>query len=157
MSTPPRVTADVMGATVFNTKQATLEWTPEGRIRIVQVEPGEPPVLLLDAAPHELSKVTDYTFGNPPMLVFAPQNGKKLKVSLQRSMLAPEPNESAHAYGIRQAQLGVPPQSWWADSLRAAGANVKKFGAGWFFGIVGLTVVGVILIGVIAYVITEVL
>lgn len=147
MSTPVRVTAQTMGATVFNTKDATLEWTPDGRIRIVQVEPGEQPVVLLDTPPQGLKQVSNYTV-NQNMLVFKPVVGTNVKLSMMNSMLAPEPNESADAYGRRAATTGVPPQSWWADSLRSNGVKVVNWGWGKSFAIAGAIVVGVIVVAV---------
>lgn len=148
MSTPVRVTGQIMGATVFNTKAATLEWTPEGRIRIVQNEPGEQPVLLLDTPPSALKQVSNYT-ANQSMLVFKQHNGPTIKLSLLNSMIAPEPNESADSYGRRTATSGVPPQQWWADTLAANGAKVVSWGWGKSFGIAGAIVVGVIVVAVL--------
>lgn len=148
MSTPVRVTAQTMGATVFNTKQATLEWTPQGTIRVTQVEPGQPPVVLLDTPPSGLRQVSNYT-ANQSMLVFKPVQGSPVKVSLLNSMLAPEPNESADSYARRQVATGVPPQQWWVDSLAAQGVNISTWGWGKSWAIAGGIVVGVIVISVI--------
>lgn len=148
MSVPVRVTADLMGATVFNTKQATLEWTPQGTIRIVQTEPGEQPVVLLDTPPQGLNQVSNHTV-NQSMLVFKPQQGPNLKVSLMRSMLAPEPHESADAYAMRQATVGVPPQAWWAESLAAQGVKVVHWGWGKTWAIAGGVAVGVLVLAVL--------
>lgn len=149
MSTPVRVTAQTMGATVFNTKHATLEWTPQGTIRITQTEPGEQPVVLLDTPPSGLKSVSEYATGQD-MLVFKPLQGRPIKLSLMGSMLAPEWNESAEAYAMRQATVGVPPRSWWAESLAAQGVNVVRWGWGKSVAIAGGIVVGVIAIIVIA-------
>jgi len=153
VSTPVRVTAQTMGATVFNTKHATLEWTPQGTIRIVQTEPGQPPTLLLDTPPSGLREVSNYTV-NQSMLVFKPTHGKNVKISLLGSMLAPEPYESADSFARRQATIGVPPQSWWADSLRANGVKVVDWGWGKTVGIAGGIAVGILtvllLIGALA-------
>lgn len=148
MSTPVRVTAQTMGATVFNTKQATLEWTPQGNIRIMQTEPGQQPVILLDTRPSGLRQVSNYT-ANQSMLVFKPVQGGTIKLSLLNSMLAPEPNESADSYARRQVSTGVPPQSWWADSIAAAGVKVVKWGWGKTWAIAGGIVVGVIVVSII--------
>lgn len=148
MSTPVRVTAQIMGATIFNSKQATLEWTPQGTIRIVQTEPGQQPVLLLDTPPSGLREVANYT-ANQAMLVFKPVQGGSIKVSLDGSMLAPEPHESADAYAMRAATTGVPPQQWWVDSLTASGVAVKSFGWGKAWAIAGGVVGVVILIAVL--------
>lgn len=149
MSTPVRVTAQTMGVTVFNTKAATLEWTPDGRIRIVQVEPGEQPTVLLDTPPQGLKEVQHHTV-NQSMLVFKPQAGPNIKLSLLGSMIAPEPHESIDAYTRRTAMTGVPPQSWWADSLAANGVNVVHWGWGKAFAIAGGIVAAIIVIALIA-------
>lgn len=148
MSTPVRVTAQTMGATVFNTKNATLEWTPDGRIRIVEVEPGQQPVVLLDTPPQGLRQVSNHTV-NQSMLVFKPQAGATIKLSLLGSMIAPEPNESADSYARRTAMTGVPPQSWWVQTLRAGGVKVVDWGWGKSFAIAGGIVGAVIVISVL--------
>jgi hypothetical protein len=148
VSTPVRVTAQTMGATVFNTKHATLEWTPQGTIRIVQTEPGQPPTLLLDTPPSGLREVANHTV-NQSMLVFKPTQGKTIRVSLLGSMLAPEPHESADSFARRQATIGVPPQSWWADSLRANGVKVVNWGWGKTWAIAGGIVVGIIAVSLL--------
>lgn len=149
MSTPVRVTADIVGATVFNTKNATLEWTPEGRIRIVETEPGQQPQIVLDTPPQALAKVTSYQIGQQ-QLIFKPTQGRKIRLSLQRTMLAPLPQESAAEYSVRQATLGAPSAAWWTDSIEAAGTPVSRFGWGKYFAIVGGTIVGVIALIVLA-------
>lgn len=148
MSFPVRVTAQIMGATVFNTKNATLEWTPQGTIRITQTEPGQQPLVVLDTPAQGLAGVSEYTTGQD-MLVFKPVQGPKIKLSLMGSMLAPEWNESADAYARRQATVGVPPRSWWAESLAAQGVKITKWGWGKSFAIAGGIVVGAIAIGII--------
>ncbi|WP_420112084.1 hypothetical protein [Pseudactinotalea sp.] len=150
MSTPIRVTAQTMGVTVFNTKHATLEWTPDGRIRIVQVEPGAQPVVLLDTPPQGLKSVSNHTV-NQSMLVFKPQTGPAIKVSLLGSMLAPEPDESADSYARRAATTGVPPQSWWVESLAGSGVKVDNWGWGKTFAIAGGIVVGIIVVSLLAF------
>ena len=154
MSTPVRVTAEIMGATVFQTKQATLEWTPQGTIRIVQTEPGQQPIVLLDTPPSGLREVGNYTV-NQAMLVFKPVQGGSIKVSLLQTMLAPEPHESADSYAMRAATTGVPPQQWWADSLAASGVTVKGFGWGKTWAIAGGIVVGVIVVIALAVALTS--
>lgn len=154
MSTPVRVTAEIMGATVFQTKQATLEWTPQGTIRIVQTEPGQQPIVLLDTLPSGLREVGNYTV-NQAMLVFKPVQGGSIKVSLLQTMLAPEPHESADSYAMRAATTGVPPQQWWADSLAASGVTVKGFGWGKTWAIAGGIVVGVIVVIALAVALTS--
>lgn len=149
MSTPVRVTAQTMGATVFNTKAATLEWTPEGRIRIVQNEPGQQPVVLLDTPPQGIREVANHTV-NQSMLIFKPQSGPNIKLSLLGSVIAPEPDESADAYTRRTASMGVPPQSWWAESLVVSGVKVVNWGWGKSFAIAGGIVLAVIVIAVVA-------
>lgn len=148
MSTPVRVTAQTMGVTVFSTKAATLEWTPDGRIRIMQVEPGQQPVVLLDTPPSGLKQVSNYT-ANQSSLVFKPHNGPTIKLSLLGSMLAPEPNESADSYGRRMATTGVPPQKWWADSLRSNGVKVMDFGWGKTWAIAGGVFAAIIVLVVV--------
>ncbi|WP_156252766.1 hypothetical protein [Pseudactinotalea terrae] len=148
MNTPVRVTAQTMGATVFNTKNATLEWTPDGRIRIVEVEPGQQPAVLLDTPPPGLRQVSNHTV-NQSMLVFKPQAGPTIKLSLLGSMIAPEPNESADSYARRTAMSGVPPQSWWVQTLRASGVKVVDWGWGKSFAIAGGIVGAVIVISLL--------
>ena len=148
MSTPVRVIVQIMGATIFNTKQATMEWTPQGTLRIVQTEPGQQPVLLLDTPPSGLREIVSYT-ANQAMIVFKPVQGGAIKVSLQGSMLAPEPHESADAYAIRSATTGVPPQQWWVDSLAASGVTVKKFGWGKSWAIAGGVVAALVVFAVL--------
>ena len=148
MNMPVRVTTTIMGATVFNTKQAVLEVTPDGRIRVTQTEPGQPPVVVLDTPPQGLAKVSNYTVGQS-MLTLKPTQGKAVKLSMVGSMLAPEPNESADSYARRQASTGMPPQSWWAEMLAAQGVKVNNFGWGKYFGIAGITFVAIIVLIVV--------
>ena len=149
MHTPVRVTAQTMGVTVFSTKAATLEWTPDGRIRIVQVEPGEQPVVLLDTLPQGLKQVTSHTI-NQSMLIFHTQAGPDIKLSMLGSSIAPEPQESADSYARRAATTGVPPQSWWADSLAAHGVKVVHWGWAKTLPIAGGVLAVIIVISAIA-------
>ncbi|GAB2597793.1 hypothetical protein [Pseudactinotalea suaedae] len=149
MNTPVRVTAQTMGATVFNTKNATLEWTPDGRIRIVEVEPGQQPVVLLDTPPQGLQHVANHTV-NQSMMVFKPQAGPTIRLSLLGSMIAPEPNESADSYARRTAMTGAPPQAWWVETLRASGVKVSDWGFAKTLPIAVGIVVGILVIAAIA-------
>ncbi len=146
--TPVRVTAHTMGATVFQMTPATLEWTPEGTLRVTQTPPGQPPVVVLDTPPAGLRAVTSHTV-NQSMLVLKPVEGKAVRVSLQGSMLAPEPHESADAYARRAAVTGVPPQQWWEESLAASGVKVARWGWGKSWAIAGGIVGGIIVLAAV--------
>lgn len=149
-----RVTATILGATVFNTTQAILELTPQNTIRITTAEPGEQPQILLDSGMQQLEQVQNHVINNQ-MLLFKPVQGKAIKVSLAGSMLAPEPNESADSYNRRVATTGVPPQEWWAQTIAAQGVTVKKFGAAFFFKVFGITIAAIIAISLLVYFIVE--
>lgn len=149
-----RVTATVLGATVFNTTEAILELTPQNTIRVTTAEPGEPPQILVDSGLQQLEQVQNHVINNQ-MLLFKPVHGKAVKVNLAGSMLVPEPNESADSYNRRVATTGVPPQEWWAQTIAAQGVKVKKFGAAFFFKVFGITIAAIVALSLLIYVITE--
>lgn len=135
MIEPIRVTAETIGSTTFHRTKATLEWTVEGRLRVVSTPPtssDRQPEVLLDAAPAELSHVSNHTHLKP-QLVITPRAGSAVRVSLAQSRLDPLPGAPSGA----PSEDEVTAPQWWARTLADSGVRVVTWDAGRTWALIG--------------------
>lgn len=122
----PAITLDLCrynGLTTADKNQARLEWTPQGRIRVIDQLPGGENVVF-DTPAGEVDKVR-LRPGPPPLLTLQAA-GQSVRLEYFRPMPTALPGETTGQYQQRAAGTWIPSGQWWVDELRARGVDARS-------------------------------